>query len=205
MKSIAFFNNKGGVGKTTLLCNIASFLSVRENKRVLIIDADPQCNASIYLMEEDKYIDFYENDKNKTLYDIIRPLQKGKGYYTENLPIIKSENFHVDFIPGDTRLAIMEDFLSKDWIDAKSGEQRGFQTTFVMKDIIDKVKDDYDYILFDVGPSLGAINCIVLLVCDFFIIPMSSDIFSIKAVENISQTLSLWVNDIRSSLSSELI
>ena len=53
MKSIAFFNNKGGVGKTTLLCNLASYFSKKLNKNVLVIDADPQCNATSYVLDED--------------------------------------------------------------------------------------------------------------------------------------------------------
>ena len=52
MKSIAFFNNKGGVGKTTLLCNLAGYLSRRCEKKVLVIDADPQCNTTSYVLEE---------------------------------------------------------------------------------------------------------------------------------------------------------
>lgn len=59
MKSIAIFNNKGGVGKTTLLCNIASFLKNKCNKRVLIIDADPQCNATLYLFNDSQIDNFY--------------------------------------------------------------------------------------------------------------------------------------------------
>ena len=51
MKSIAFFNNKGGVGKTTLLCNLAGYLSIKCRKKILVIDADPQCNTTSYVLE----------------------------------------------------------------------------------------------------------------------------------------------------------
>jgi len=57
MKSIVVFNNKGGVGKTTLLCNLASFLSIKRGKRVLIIDADPQCNSSTYLVDIEESVE----------------------------------------------------------------------------------------------------------------------------------------------------
>lgn len=193
MKSIVVFNNKGGVGKTTLLCNLAAFLGIKKRKKVLIIDADPQCNASIYLFPQDKIEEFYGGNNNETVYKIINPLKRGKGYLNiEDIPISTSQTFGVDVIVGDTRLAILEDFLSSDWIDGKAGEHRGLQTTFVFKDILNKLQDQYDYIFFDVGPSLGAINRIVLLACDFFIIPMSSDIFSLKAIDNISESLKEW-------------
>ena len=193
MVSIAIFNNKGGVGKTTLICNLASYLKIVENKRILIIDADPQCNASIYVTRDSDLENVYSNSKIKTIYDIIKPLQRGSDYIeTSNIPINKNQSFGFDIILGDTRLSLAEDFLSADWIDGQSGNPRGLKTTFVFKDLLHKLKNDYDYIFFDVGPSLGAINRSVLLSCDFFIIPMSSDIFSLKAIDNISESLNKW-------------
>ena len=197
MKSIAIFNNKGGVGKTTLLCNMAALLKKKYNSRVLIIDADPQCNATLYLFGDNKIEDFYAtNSSYKTIYHIVQPYKKGKGYLSESsIPIIHSEGFDVDCIIGDTRFAVLEDFLSSDWLASKSGEERALDTTFVFKNILHQLEDRYDYILFDVGPSLGAINRCVLFACQYFIIPMSSDIFSIKAIENIAESLHDWKDE----------
>ena len=193
MVSIAIFNNKGGVGKTTLICNLASYLKLEEGKRVLVIDADPQCNASIYVTKDDDLEKIYSNIKTKTIYDIIKPLQRGSDYIeTCNIPILTNQSFGFDIILGDTRLSLAEDFLSSDWIDGQSGSPRGLKTTFLFKDLLQKLENSYDYIFFDVGPSLGAINRSVLLSCDFFIIPMSSDIFSLKAIDNISESLNKW-------------
>ena len=193
MISIAIFNNKGGVGKTTLICNLASYLKLKENKRILLIDADPQCNASIYVTKDIELEKTYSNAKTKTIYDIIRPLQRGSDYIeTNNIPILTNQSFGFDIILGDTRLSLAEDFLSSDWIDGQGGNPRGLKTTFLFKDLLQKLEERYDYIFFDVGPSLGAINRNVLLSCDFFIIPMSSDIFSLKAIDNISESLNKW-------------
>ena len=194
MKSIAIFNNKGGVGKTTLLCNMASSLKKQFGKRVLIIDADPQCNATLYLFSDNQIEDFYgPNSSYKTIYHIVQPYKKGKGYLNkDNFPIEYSEGFDVDCIIGDTRFAVLEDFLSSDWLASKSGEERALDTTFVFKNLLQQLEDSYDYVLFDVGPSLGAINRCVLLSCEYFIIPMSSDIFCIKAIENIAESLHEW-------------
>lgn len=198
MKSIVIFNNKGGVGKTTLLCNIASFLKIRKNKRVIVIDADPQCNATSYMFSDEKLEEIYNT--GETLYKIIKPLQRGKGYIKSDLPIIESPNFLVDVIPGDTQLSLTEDFLSKDWLDGKSGDFRGLQTTLMFKDLLEKIKDEYDYAFFDVGPSLGALNRAVLAASEFYVVPMSSDIFSIQALENISKSLQEWKSQLNRGL-----
>jgi cellulose biosynthesis protein BcsQ len=200
MKSIVIFNNKGGVGKTTLLCNLSAYLQIKNKDKVIVVDADPQCNATAYLFPYPQIEEIYEKGQG-TIYDVIKPVQKGKGYYNAKLPILKSPNFKVDVIPGDPKLSLSEDFLSKDWIDGKSGEYRGLQTTFVFKHLIDRLKEyNYDCVIFDVGPSLGALNRAILLSCDYFLIPMSSDIFSLRAIENISLALTEWSEGIRYGL-----
>jgi len=198
MRSITVFNNKGGVGKTTLLCNLASYMSIELHNKVLIVDADPQCNATTYLFDEDSVLEIYES-KQGTIYNLINPLSRGKGYFEEPLPILKSTGFRVDVLPGDTRLALSEDLLAADWISAKSGAARGLQTTSVFAHLLSRC-GKYDYVFFDVGPSLGAINRAVLLASDFFLLPMSSDIFSLRAIENISQSLEAWKKGIESGL-----
>lgn len=201
MKSIAVFNNKGGVGKTTLLCNVASFLSVKKGQRVLVVDADPQCNASLYMLNDDEWGNIVENYDNTSIYKIFEPVQNGEGYISkDNIPYYKSEGFGLDLIVGNTKLSVMEDFLSSDWIYGKGGDLRGLKTTLLIKDFLNKIQDKYDYVFFDVGPSLGAINRVVLLSCDFFILPMSSDIFSIKALNNISTALKAWITGINRGL-----
>ncbi|MBR5984031.1 MAG: AAA family ATPase [Bacteroidales bacterium] len=201
MKSIAIFNNKGGVGKTTLLCNVASYLCVKKAKRVLVVDADPQCNASLYMLNNEEWQDILNDYNDNSIYKIFEPIQKGEGYIdSQKIPIFKSNGFGLDLVVGDTKLSVMEDFLSGDWISGKSGDSRGLKTTFIILDLLNKVKDKYDYVFFDVGPSLGAINRVVLLACNYFILPMSSDIFSIQALSNISTALNTWLRSINRGL-----
>ncbi|MCS4165142.1 ParA family protein [Sphingobacterium sp. BIGb0116] len=201
MDSIVIFNNKGGVGKTTLLSNLSAFLKIVKGKKVLIVDADPQCNATAYLFPFPDIDKIYDNHESKgTLYDVLRPVQRGRGYLKTALPIITSPNFKVDVIPGDPRLSLMEDFLGKDWIDGRAGDHRGLQTTLVFKDLLCRTSI-YDYVIFDVGPSLGALNRAILIACDYFLVPMSSDIFSLRAIENISLALKEWKEGIELGLS----
>lgn len=192
MTSIAFFNNKGGVGKTTLVCNLASYFALEENKKVLVIDADPQSNASIYMWGEEAVIKYLEDEDNKTISSILYQPYNGDGYLPKaDLPILHSDSFGVDFIMGDTSFSIYEDFLSKEWSEG-SNIPRSIKSTFVFSELLRQLETEYDFVFFDLGPSLGAINRVVLVSCNFFVIPLSSDIFSLKAINNISQSLSKW-------------
>ncbi|GAB6174531.1 AAA family ATPase [Paradesulfitobacterium aromaticivorans] len=194
MKSIAMFNNKGGVGKTTILCNLAGWLSLFMKKKVLLIDADPQCNSTTYVLEDDDFLKVYYESTYFTLNDIVLPL-KTRGAYIEKdkINVIRSAGFGFDIIAGSPKLAISEDFLSGDWKDIKASEIRGIRSNMLFFDLLRKCKN-YDYVFFDMGPSLGAINRAVLLACDYFITPMSSDLFSILALENIGSSLVDWKN-----------
>ncbi|MEI7827910.1 MAG: AAA family ATPase [Euryarchaeota archaeon] len=199
MKSIAIFNNKGGVGKTTFLCNIAGFLALKMHKRVLVLDADPQCNATIYLVNERIVDKLYELPGRETISSFVEPLRKGKGYSEQTAALIEADRFGVSLLPGDPRLALSEDLLAKDWIDGIAGSPRGLQTTLVFQDILSRFYD-YDYVFIDVGPSLGAINRAVLIAADYFVVPMSSDIFSLMAIKNISLSLAKWRGDLGKGL-----
>ena len=190
MNSIAVFNNKGGVGKTTLLCNIAAYYSLICHKKVLVIDADPQCNATTYLLDDNKIEEVYSNETNKTLYDYIEPYQSGDNLI--DIPILKSHGFGVDLVIGDTRLALMEDFLSGEWADTSKAIQRSIKTVCFLKKLYIDLMEQYDYIFVDIGPSLGVLNRLILLFTDGFIMPTSSDIFCLRAIDNISKAIGKW-------------
>lgn len=187
MKSVAFFTNKGGVGKTTLVCNLAAYLANIKKKKVLLVDADPQTNATQYTFNDDVLEEIYDKKTAFTIYSMARPLSQGKGYSISN-QYRHSQSFGIDVLLGDPRLALIEDTLASDW---NSGGVRGVRTTYMFREFLSHCKD-YDYVFFDMGPSLGSINRSVLIACDHFIIPLSMDIFSIRATENISAWLKEW-------------
>jgi cellulose biosynthesis protein BcsQ len=157
---------------------------------VLIVDADPQCNATQTMFSDEELEDIYDRDDRFSIYSVIHPLSLGEGY-TQKLKPVKRPNFGVEILIGDPRLSLLEDLLAKDWSSGLSGEVRGLRTTFVFRDLLNRC-NDYDFVFFDVGPSLGAINRSVLMACDFFISPMSIDIFSLRAIENITEAISQW-------------
>ena len=191
MKSIGFFNNKGGVGKTTLICNLASSLAVNKNLKIILIDADPQCNASAYLLPEAKLEDILLDENHSSLDSFYEPIRRGHGYPKDLPTIVRSERFQIDLIVGDPKLSIREDLLATDWAATKNGEPRGFQTTYAIKELVGRLTD-YDLVLVDMGPSLGALNRSVLLAVDYFVMPLSVDIFSLMAVGNIIKSFENW-------------
>lgn len=198
MISIAMFNNKGGVGKTTLLCNLAGYLQTELKKNVLVIDADPQCNCTSYTLDEDTFYNVYYEPKCFTISDIVPPLQKGKGFVS-TISTVKSNGFGFDVLPGNPKLAICEDFLSSDWNDVAAAKIRGIRTNMLFDHLL-SLCCNYDYVFFDMGPSLGAINRSILLACDFFITPMSADIFSLLALENIGSSINKWRQEFNTAL-----
>lgn len=196
MRTLCVFNNKGGVGKTTLLCNLAAYFAMVKHGKVLVVDADPQCNATAYMLPETKVEKLYAGPTDgKTINTLITALKKSRGF--EPPPIARSAGFGVDVIPGDPKFALAEDFLAKDWFDATNGQERGLKTTYFLKSLMAWAdNNDYDYVFFDIGPSLGAINRTVLLTCDYFILPMSSDIFSLRGLQNIQVAIQGWLKGI---------
>jgi cellulose biosynthesis protein BcsQ len=198
MKSIAVFNNKGGVGKTTLLCNLAAFLALEKGKKVLVIDADPQCNATQLTFSDDETEALYEKDDAFTIYSIIHPLSLGKGY-NKQVTTKERADFGFDILIGDPRLSLKEDLLARDWSSGLGGEGRGIRTGYLFSELLTRCTQ-YDYVFFDVGPSLGSINRSVLLACDYFVSPMTIDIFSLKAVENIRISIETWKKQLSTAL-----
>ncbi|KQM32827.1 hypothetical protein ASF03_10810 [Rhizobium sp. Leaf68] len=190
MISVAFFNNKGGVGKTTLLCNVAAYLALNHEKKVCVVDADPQCNATQYFFNDSIIEKIYNSSQSFTINNVIEPLSFGEGY-SEKIVTKTAPRFGISVIPGDPRLALTEDLLARDWGDAKAGEVRGIRTNLVFSELLSRL-ENFDYVFFDVSPSLGALNRAILLSSDYFVSPMSIDIFSLKAFENISKWIEGW-------------
>lgn len=187
MKSVAFFTNKGGVGKTTLLCNLAGYLSKHYDKKILVVDADPQTNATQYMFEDKLVSEIYSLKSPFTIFSVAQPLAQGRGF-SQDREFKRSKFFDVDVLLGDPKFALIEDVLASDW---SASNLRGLRTTFIFRHFLQSC-ESYDYVFFDMGPSLGSINRAVLVGCDFFLIPISIDIFSIRATENISTWLSEW-------------
>jgi len=194
-KIISFFNNKGGVGKTTTSCNVAAGLSQYLDKKVLYVDLDPQCNATLLILGEERVSDVYWNypGDTQTILEVVNPIiddETSIDFSESN--IFKGKNrFGVDIIMGHPRLSSIEDRLGEAWVKVQGGEIGALRRTNWCNDLVARVRDDYDYIVIDLGPSLGALNRSALIASDYFVSPMSIDIFSIIGLKNIRE----WIDD----------
>jgi len=200
VKSIAFFNNKGGVGKTTLSCNIAAHFATRLRKRVLVIDCDPQCNASQLILADNRCQQVYRDEgapQSSTLLTVMRPISEGDASIApQTTPELSSQNrFGVDLLPGHPAMSVVEDRLSTAWNNLRAAEVGGFRITNWFPQLLAQIAARYDVIIVDLGPSLGPLTRSVLLGSDYFVAPMGCDIFSIVGIRNIGQWLSRWIDD----------
>lgn len=197
MKTITFFNNKGGVGKTTTIINLASFLSIYKKKRVLVVDLDPQSNSTQAVLPEEKWFEFYDPNATKTqntIYDYFRNMEEGDANFKNlEIPIGENDNnYQISLIPGHPRLSIIDDTMSKSWQESLGCDKGALRKLNWLNQLKESNKQ-FDYILIDVGPSLGALNRSALLNSDFFITPMASDIFSLLGISNIEEWIDRWM------------
>lgn len=194
-ETLAFFNNKGGVGKTTVACNYAHYAAKNNGWKVLLVDADPQANATQLLLEEELWNKIYSeisSSATKTILKVFENIKIGDAGIDPEVIIHKSERFNIDVIAGHPSLSSFEDRLSRGWSDihgedAISGLRKSNWLHFLRES--DRVRD-YDLVIVDAGPSLGAINRSMLLGSTKFITPVTSDLFSLYALENINE----WIN-----------
>ncbi|MFM0394247.1 ParA family protein [Paraburkholderia phytofirmans] len=205
MKSVAMFNNKGGVGKTTLTCNLASFIATEFNLRVLVVDCDPQCNATQLIMGVPAAASLYTGEENapriSTITDVLKPIEDGDSTISTDLTFLgaNSNRFHVDLLAGHPAFAVIEDRLGAAWSLVKGRDKQGFRQTNWNTLLCRYLEDKYDLVLYDLGPSLGSINRSVLMGCEHFLTPLGSDVFSIIGVKNISSWLDNWIGDYKHS------
>lgn len=210
MKSIVFFNNKGGVGKTTLACNLVSYMNMHKNVRVLLVDADPQCNATQAILSDADSEAIYLEDNSsspKTLYSYLVPLEMGEPEIeVPAIPISGTTNrFQTDLIPGHPSMSIIEDSLSDAWSDVRGRAIRGYRITNWCHHLLSSLEGQYDLVVFDVGPSLGALNRSIILSCDYIITPFGCDIFSLLGIKNISDWIKKWDSQYMSSVKDGVI
>jgi cellulose biosynthesis protein BcsQ len=194
---IALFNHKGGVGKTTLTVNLAFALADMGNQ-VLLVDSDPQCNLTSYLVEAevvDKWLDESEGASGKTIWSALRPvLEAGKRIKTIT-PYERAKRIYL--LPGDIRLSDYELDLQQAWIDCLQRKIRGFIETAALSNLVDVCASEVsaDFVLYDVGPNIGPLNRAILLDCDFFIVPGACDYFSTRALKTLGHSVANWIRD----------
>lgn len=192
MRTIAFFNNKGGVGKTTLVYHVAWMCS-ELGHRVLAVDLDPQANlTSMFLDEEILEFLWPEQGENQSILHCISPIIEGLG---DIAPApLRHITEHLHLLPGDLGLSRFEDRLSDTWPRCMDRDPAAFRATTAFYRIIAEAAATAgaEIVLIDIGPNLGAINRAALIASDHIVMPLAPGLFSLQGLKNLGPTLEDW-------------
>lgn len=190
MKTIAFFNNKGGVGKTSLVYHLA-WMFADHGVKTLAIDLDPQANLTAMFLDEDRLEALWPDDEHPgTVYGAICPILRGIGDIA--LPEVQRVSSHLGLIAGDLGLSRFEDKLSDAWPRCHNRDEAAFRTMTAFHRLIAGSAEKTELVLIDVGPNLGAINRAALIASEQVVIPLSPDLFSLQGLKNLGPTLREW-------------
>jgi chromosome partitioning protein len=196
---VAFFNHKGGVGKTTLVYNIGLALA-EQGKRVLFVDADAQANLTSAALPLEKIESLY--GKDETIHGCLSPIIDGSGDVASPVPIQIRNTAWI--IAGDIRLSDFEEIAPEGWTQALAGNARGFRVSTALYRVIHSAGTllEADIALVDLGPNVGALNRTVILGSSGFVIPLAPDLFSLTALPSVGKSASLWVAEWQAALGS---
>jgi cellulose biosynthesis protein BcsQ len=166
--------------------------------QVLLVDSDPQCNLTSYLVEAnvvDKWLDESESPNGKTVWSALRPLLEAGKDIKHIVPYERAKG--VFLLPGDIRLSQYELTLQQAWLDCLQRKIRGFLETTALSQLVDvcALGVGADFVLYDVGPNIGPLNRAILLDCDFFIVPGACDYFSTRALKTLGHSVANWIKD----------
>ena len=217
MKIISVFNNKGGVGKSTLTYHLGNALA-ELGHRVLLVDLDPQCNLTICAMmeeelhqiweQEDDYIDDYERafsnnqdigNSTRSIHFILKPAEDGLSEPV-NLPPPYEIGTNIHLIPGRLSLHKYENRIAERWSGIYQGDNLSIRTVTNIRNICQRYAEinNYEYVLIDTSPSLGILNKVIISTVDGFFVPAQPDMFSLYGIRNIGNALQIWQREFNS-------
>ncbi|MDZ7754466.1 MAG: AAA family ATPase [Gammaproteobacteria bacterium] len=189
---IAFFNNKGGVGKTSMVYHL-SWMLADNGLRVIAADLDPQSNLTAAFLDEDRLEAVMLNHGDpQTIFGAVKPLKDGTGDILD--PHVEIISDRLGLILGDMALSTFEDDLSEVWPKCLGGDARAFRIMSAFWRVTQKAGEKHgaDAIMIDLGPNLGAINRASLIASDFVAIPLGPDLFSLQGLQNLGPAVRRW-------------
>lgn len=194
---IAFFNNKGGVGKTSLVYHLA-WMYHDLGLRVVAADLDPQANLTAAFLDEDRLEEIWSDNNSQdsnTIFRCVKPLLSGVGDIAS--PNLETIEDGLSLVIGDLQLSGLEDELSSQWPDCLDRKERAFRVISAFWRILSQaaLKSSAHVVLVDLGPNLGSINRAALISSDYVIVPLSPDLFSLQGLKNLGPTVQRWRNE----------
>lgn len=193
MQSICMFNHKGGVSKTTTSYNLGWMLA-KKGKRVILVDADSQCNLTNIVIGEDKFEKFYFEHPERNLKNALSPAFDAKPVMLEAVDCVQARgNKNLLLLPGSFELSEYEISLGVSFtLSETMVTLKNLPGSFAF--LISKTAEKYeaDYVIVDLNPSLSAINQALLISCDYFVVPTAPDNFSTMAIQSLSLILPKW-------------
>lgn len=189
MKTIAFFNNKGGVGKTSLVYHLA-WMYADIGVNVVAADLDPQANLTSMFLDDPRLETLWE--ERRTVYGAIRPLMEGSGDVAA--PHVEQPTPGLGLVAGDLALSAAEDELSSQWPGCMDGKPRAFRVLSALWRVLRDAAEQTaaELVLVDVGPNLGAFNRAALVAADDVVVPLAADLHSLQGLRNLGPTLRRW-------------
>lgn len=192
-KRLVLFNNKGGVGKTTLTFNLAHMFA-REGRVVALIDLDPQCNLTALALSDRELEELWDDaSPGHTVASCVERVRTGKGDLVDPVPRELADDLFL--LPGDLRLSRFESRLAREWPQLMAEDnESALHVVTALDRLATRLANQIgaDLVLFDAGPSLGALNRAVLLASDAVVVPLAPDLFSLRGLQNVGEALSEW-------------
>ncbi len=176
---ISVINQKGGVGKTTTVINLATALSMN-NKKVLVIDLDPQGNATTGF-------GISNNDDTKTIYDVLN----GNANFEDTIKDTKIDNLQL--VSSNVDLSGLE-------VETANESRRAFLLKDKIENFINSTKNDFSYIFIDCPPSLSLLTIMSLVVAKSLIVPLQAEFFALEGLSQLMQTIDRVKNKLNPTL-----
>lgn len=195
MTAIALFNNKGGVGKTSLVYHLA-WMFADLGVSTIAADLDPQANLTAMFLDDDRLEQLWPEDRHpETVLGALDPILRGTGDISD--PHVEDIDSNLGLLVGDIGLSRFEAKLSEAWPNCLGRDEAAFRIESAFSRLLRRASAQRTahIVLIDVGPNLGAINRSALIAADFVVVPLASDLFSLQGLRNLGPTLREWRSD----------
>ncbi len=204
MAILSLFNHKGGVSKTTTTYHLGWMLA-NKGFKTLIVDTDPQCNLTSLIIGDEEAEDFYNGKECIDIYSCIEPLEKGMLGGVKKANPIPTKNKNLHLLCGNLKLSGFENQLAFA-LTASEGIPAVRNMPGSLSEVLRSTKreHEFDYVLIDMSPSVGALNQCLFMSSDFFLVPTTPDFFCKQAIKSLSEVIPSWNSTIRAFRKDEL-